>query len=132
MGFENVLVVDKNAHLPSFCAFTFKEDDPCAVAWIDFWAVEPCSNAETDYARGQKYAEEAISHVRTTRQPAFIECVLIFIGIKLRERNRCAGGLENGFADRIAEEFPGVMERVLMRVLAWRPGRSRPAGFAVN
>jgi hypothetical protein len=35
---ENVLVVDKRAHLPSFCAFTFKEDDPCAAAWIDFWA----------------------------------------------------------------------------------------------
>jgi hypothetical protein len=34
---ENILVVDKSAHLPSFCAFSFKEDDPCAVAWIDFW-----------------------------------------------------------------------------------------------
>jgi hypothetical protein len=129
---EDVLVVDKSAHLPSFCAFIFKEDDPCAVAWIDFWAVEPCSNAETDYARGQKYAEEAISLVRATRQPAFIECVLIFIGIKLRERNQCAGELEDGFADRIVEEFPGVMERVLMRVRAWRPRRPRPASFPVH
>jgi hypothetical protein len=132
MGFENVLVMDKNAPFPSFCAFTFREDDPRAVAWIDFWAVEPCSNAETDYARGQKYAEEAIWHVRTTRQPTFFECVLIFIGIKLRERNQCAGGLENGFADRIAEEFPGAMERVATRILAWRPRRPRPAGFPVH
>jgi hypothetical protein len=77
MGFANILVVDNSAHFPSFCAFTFREDDPSAVAWIDFWAVEPCSNAEADYARGQKYAEEAIWHVRTTRQPAFVECVLM-------------------------------------------------------
>jgi hypothetical protein len=73
MSFENVLIVNKSVHLRPFCAF--KEDDPRVVAWIDFWAVEPCSNAETDYARGLKYAEEAISHVHTTRQPAFIECV---------------------------------------------------------
>jgi hypothetical protein len=132
MSFENVLVVDKSAHLPSFCAVTFKEGDPCAVAWIDFWAVESGNNTETDYARGEKYAQEAISHVRTTRQPAFIECVLIFIVIKLRERNQCAGGLENGFADRIAQEFPGVMERVLMRVLACRPRRPRPPAFPVH
>jgi hypothetical protein len=132
MGFENVLVVDKSAHFPSFCVFTFREDDPRAVAWIDFWAVEPCSDAEADYARGQKYAEEAIWHVRTTGQPAFIECVLIFIGIKLRERNQCAGGLEKGFADRITEVFPGVMERVLMRLLGRRPGRLGSAGFPVH
>jgi hypothetical protein len=132
MSFENVLIVNKSVHLPSFCAFTFKEDDPRVVAWIDFWAVEPCSNAETDYARGLKYAEEAISHVHTTRQPAFIECVLIFIGIKLRERNQLAGGLENGFADRISEEFPGVTERVLRHLLAWRPRRPRPADFSVH
>jgi hypothetical protein len=132
MGFANVLVVDKSAHFPSFCSFTFREDDPSAVAWIDFWAVEPCSNAEADYARGQKYAEEAIWHVRTTRQPAFVECVLIFIGIKLRERNQCAGGLEQGFADRIAEEFPGAMERVLVRLLGRRPRRPRSAGFPVH
>lgn len=131
MDFENVLIVDTRVHFPSFCAFTFRQDDPCALAWIDFWAVEPCSNADTDYARGQKYAEEAIWHVRTTKQPAFIECVLIFIGIKLRQRNQCAGGLEKGFADGIAEEFPGVMERVLMRLIGWRPTRPRPAGFAV-
>src|SRR5215469_2378805 len=74
MCFENVLVVDETAHFPSFCAFAFREDDPSAVAWIDFWAVEPCSNAEADYTRGQKYADEAIWHVRTTGQPAFIEC----------------------------------------------------------
>ncbi len=132
MGLENVLVVDNVAHFPSFCAFAFREDDPRAVAWIDFWAVEPCSDAEADYARGQKYGDEAIWHVRTTGQPAFIECVLIFIGIKLRERNQCAGGLEKGFADRIAEEFPGVVERVLMRLLGWRPRRPRPAGFPIH
>ena len=123
MSCGNVLIVDKISHFPSFCAFTFREDDPCAVAWIDFWAVEPCSNVEADYARGQKYADEAIWHVRTTGQPAFIECVLIFMGIKLRERNRCAGGLEQGFADGIAEDFPGVLDAALLRLLRHRQRR---------
>jgi hypothetical protein len=116
MGSENVLVVDKITHFPSFCAFVFREDDPRAVAWIDFWAVEPCSDADGDYARGRKYADEAIWHVRRCGQPAFIECVLMFMGIKLRERNRCAGRLEQGFTDRIAEDFPRVMDVVLMRL----------------
>jgi hypothetical protein len=126
MGSKNVLVVDKTTQFPSFCAFTFREDDPRAVAWIDFWAVDPCSNADADYARGQKYADEAIWHVRTTGQPAFIECVLIFMGIKLRERNRRAGRLEQGFTDRIAEDFPEVMDVVLMRLVHYRQSKSRP------
>jgi hypothetical protein len=126
MGSENVLVVDKITHLPSFCAFAFKEDDPRGPAWIDFWAVEPCGNADADYARGQKYADEAIWHVRRTGQRALIECVLIFMGIKLGERNRGAGELEQGFTDRIAEDFPRVMDVVRMRVLHYRQGKSRP------
>ena len=125
MDSENVFVVDKITHFPSFCAFALREDDPRAVAWIDFWAVEPCSDAEADYARGQKYADEALWHVRTTGQRAFIECVLIFIAIKLRERNRCASGLEQGFTDRIADDFPGVIDIVLMRLLQYRQSKSR-------
>jgi hypothetical protein len=127
MSCENVLIVDKITPFPSFCAFTFREDDPRAVAGIDFWAVEPCSNADADYARGQKYGDEAIWHVRKTGQPDFIECVLIFMGIKLRERNRCASGLEQGFTDRITEDFPGVMDAVLLRLLRHRQRKSRPA-----
>jgi hypothetical protein len=50
---------------------------------------------------------------------------LVFIGIKLRERNQCAGALENGFADRIAEDLPGVMDVVLMRLLHYRESKSR-------
>ena len=129
MGSENVLVVDKITHFPSFCAFAFREDDPRALAWVDFWAVEPCSNADADYVRGQKYADEAIWHVRSTGQPAFIECVLIFMGIKLRERNRCAGGLEQGFTDRITEDFPGVMDAVLLRLLRHRQRKPRPGAL---
>jgi len=126
MDSKNVLVVDKITQFPSFCAFTFSEDDPRAVAWIDFWAVEPCSNADADYTRGQKYADEAIWHVRRTGQPALIECILIFMGIKLRERNRGAGGLEHGFTDGIAEDFPRAIDVVLMRLLHYRQNKSRP------
>ena len=118
MGSKNIFVADKITHFPSFCAFALREDDPRAVDWIDFWAVEPCSNAEADYARG-------LWHVRTTGQRAFIKCVLIFIAIKLRERNRCASGLEQGFTDRIADDFPGVIDIVLMRLLQYRQSKSR-------
>jgi hypothetical protein len=115
----DVLVVNRTGDLPTFCALAYQDDDPSIVTWIDFWAVEPCSSVEADYVRGQRYADEAIWHVRATGQPVFVECVLIFIGIKLR--NRRAGGLEQGFIDRIAEHFPGAMDNVLTRLLQYHP-----------
>ena len=132
MTSENALVVDKTTHFPSFCAFAFKDDNPRVVTWIDFWAVEPGNNAEADYARGQKYAEEAIWHVRATGQPVFIECVLIFMGIKLRERNRFAGRLEQGFTDRITRDFPTVIDTVLMRLVRHHPRKLNPVSFAIH
>jgi hypothetical protein len=85
------------------------------VTWIDFWAVKPCGNAAADYARGRRYADEAIWHVRTTGQPVFIECVLVFMGMKLRDRE--AGKLEQGFVDRIVSDFPDAMNEVTNRLL---------------
>ena len=116
-----VLVVDRTGDLPTFCALAHQHENPSVVTWIDFWAVEPCSSVEADYVRGQRYADEAIWHVRATGQPVFIECVLMFIGIKLREKERCAGGLEQGFIDRIAGHFPGTMDNVLMRIFRRHP-----------
>src|SRR3984893_14721605 len=117
----DVLVVNRTGDLPTFCALAYQDKNPSVVTWIDFWAVEPCSSVEPDYARGQSYADEAIWHVRATGQPAFIECVLIFMGIKLREKERCAGGLEQGFLDRIANDFPGAMDKVFMRLFRRYP-----------
>ena len=132
MASENILIVNEITHFPSFCAFAFEDDNPSVVTWIDFWAVEPCSCARADYARGQRYADEAIRHVRATGQPVFIECVLIFMGIKLRERKRCAGGLEQGFTDRIANDFPGAMDRVLMRLFRRHPRKLSPVHWAMQ
>ena len=112
----NVLVIDRTGDLPTFCALAYQDNDPSVVSWIDFWAVEPCSNVEGDYVRGQRYADEAIRHVRITGQPVFVECVLMFIGIKLRETDRRAGALEHGFVDRIADHFPRAMDNVLVRL----------------
>jgi hypothetical protein len=111
------LVIDRLDDLPTFCAFTCQDDNPSIVTWIDFWAVEPCGSREADYLRGQRYADEAIWHVRTTGQCVFIECVLMFIAIKLRESDRPAGGLEHGFVDRIVRHFPGAIDNVLARSL---------------
>ena len=120
-GTADMLVIDRLEDLPTFCAFTYQDGNPPVVTWIDFWAVEPCSSVEADYMRGQRYADEAIWHVRATGQPVFIECVLMFIGIKLREKERCAGSLEQGFIDRIAGHFPGAMDNVLMRIFRRHP-----------
>jgi hypothetical protein len=119
-------------HFPPFCVFVFEEDSPSVITWIDFWALEPCRNAEAGYARGQRYADEAIWHVRATGQPVFIECVLIFIGIKLRERDRCAGGLEQGFIDRIANDFPGAVDNVLARLFRRHPKKMKPVRRAIQ
>jgi hypothetical protein len=113
----DVLVIDRVGDLPTFCAFAYQGENRSVVTWIDFWAVEPCGSGEADYLRGQHYADEAIGHVRATGQRVFIECVLMFIAIKLRETDRCAGGLEHGFVDRIAGHFPGAIDNVLTRSL---------------
>jgi hypothetical protein len=113
----DMFVIDRLDDLPTFCAVACPDGNPSVVTWIDFWAVEPCGSGETDYLRGQRYAEEAIGHVRATGQPAFIECVLVFIAIKLRQRDRRAGGLEYGFVDRIAGHFPDAIDNVLVRSL---------------
>jgi len=112
-------VVDNTKKFPTFCSVAFHDDNRAAVSWIDFWAVKPCGNAAADYARGRRYADEAIWHVRTTGQPGFIECVLLFMGMKLRDRD--AGELEQGFVDRIVNDFPNALDEVVTRILRRRP-----------
>jgi hypothetical protein len=111
----DVFVIDSPDRLPTFCAFVCQDNNPSVVAWIDFWAVEPCDSG--DYLRGQRYADEAIWHVQATGQRVFIECVLIYMAIKLREDDRHACGLEHGFIDRIAGFFPGAVDNALARTL---------------
>jgi hypothetical protein len=112
-------IVDHAEKFPTFCAVAFRNDGRSVVPWIDFWAVIPCGNAAADYARGRRYADEAIWYVRTTGQPVFIECVLVFMGMKLRDRK--AGELELGFVDRIVSHYPNAMDDVIIRLLRRRP-----------
>jgi hypothetical protein len=107
-------IVDHAGRFPTFCAVAFRNESRAAMTWIDFWAVNPCGDPVADYARGQRYADEAIWHVHATGQPVFIECVLIFMSMKLRHRD--AGELERGFVDRIANEFPHAMDEVIFRL----------------
>jgi hypothetical protein len=97
---------------------SFRGGGHAMVPWVDFWAVSPCGDPAADYARGQRYADEAIGHVRATGQPVFIECVLVFMGMKLRHRD--AGELELGFVDRIARNFPDAMDGVMHRLTQYR------------
>jgi hypothetical protein len=117
----DVLVIDRVDDLPTFCAFARQDSDPSVIVWIDFWAVRPCDSGDADYARGQRYGDEAIWHVRATGQRVFIECVLIYMAIKLREDDRRACGLEQGFIDRIVGHFPAALDNVLVRALRHRP-----------
>jgi hypothetical protein len=107
-------IVDHAGRFPTFCAVAFRNENRAAVTWIDFWAVKPCGDPAHDYTRGQSYADEAIWHARATGQPVFIECVLMFMSMKLRHRD--AGELEQGFVDRIANAFPHAMDDVIIRL----------------
>jgi hypothetical protein len=113
-----VFTIDNAGSIPTFCAVAFHGGGDAAVSWVDFWAVDPCGDPAADYARGQRYAVEAIRHVRSTGQPAFIECVLVFMSMKLRHRD--AGELELGFVDRIARDFPHAMDEVMIRLSRFR------------
>jgi hypothetical protein len=113
--------IDRGETFPTFCAVSFRGVDHTAAPWVDFWAVSPSGDPATDYARGRRYADEAIGHVRTTGQPAFIECVLVFMSMKLRHRD--AGELEMGFVDRIAADFPHAMDGVMRRLSRYRMKR---------
>ncbi len=106
--------VDHAGRFPTFCSVGFRNNDRKVVTWIDFWAVKPCGDPAADYTRGRRYADEAIKHARTTDQPAFIECVLVFMSMKLRHRDACE--LEQGFVDRIAIDFPHAMDAVIIRL----------------
>jgi len=105
-------IVDHAGRFPTFCAVAFRNERQAA--WIDFWAVKPSDDPDADYARGQHYADEAIRHVQRTGQPVFIECVLVFMSMKLRHRE--AGELERGFIDRIVSDFPHAMDDVIVRL----------------
>jgi hypothetical protein len=109
--------IDQGGTFPTFCTVSFHGSD-AAAPWVDFWAVSPCGDPAADYARGRRYADEAIGHVHATGQPVFIECVLVFMSLKLRHRE--AGELELGFVDRIAHDFPGAMDGVLQRLSRYR------------
>jgi hypothetical protein len=102
---------------PTFCAAEFSSDDTIT-PWIDFWAVTPCGDPEADYAQGQRYADEAIGHVRTTGQPTFIDCVLIFMSMKLRHRE--PGEMELGFINGISGDFPDAVDDVMARLSRFR------------
>ena len=107
-------IVDHAGRFPTFCAVAFRNENRAAVTWIDFWAVKPSGDAAADYTRGQRYADEAIWHARATGQPVFIECVLMFMSMKLRHRD--AGELEQGFVDRIVNAFPHAVDEVIIRL----------------
>jgi hypothetical protein len=103
-------IVDNAGRFPTFCAVAFRNERQAE--WVDFWAVKPCSDAAVDYAR--RYADEAIRHVRTTGQPALIECVLLFMSMTLRHRE--AGESERGFIDHILNDFPRALDDVITRL----------------
>jgi len=113
--------IEKLASLPTFCAPILKDGDPSVAVWIDFWAVEPCGNTDADYERGQFYGEEAIWYAHDHNQPAFIECVMIFMGKKLDDRHRCQSPLESGFFDRVVKDYPDVLDKISMRIAQHRP-----------
>jgi hypothetical protein len=110
--------IDQGGTFPTFCAVSFGASGHAAAPWVDFWAVIPCGDPAADYARGRSYADEAIGHVHATGQPVFIECVLVFMSLKLRHRD--AGELELGFVDRIVRDFPSAMDGVLHRLSRYR------------
>lgn len=113
---------EKLAGLPSFCRPVLDVDNPSLMKWIDFWAVEASGDNDIDRARGESYADEAITYARCIGQPGFVDCVVVSVALLLLNASSL-NPLPNGFIDRIIEAEPDCVARI--RALPAAPEVSR-------
>jgi hypothetical protein len=101
-----MLPISDFASCPPFVKVIACADNPELVNSIDidFWAVEPFGDPDTDRAVGEIYAELAVMYARTVKKPDFITVVLAFIHGKARDGLLPAGSeaIADGFYARIA------------------------------
>jgi hypothetical protein len=109
------------AVFPTFCAPILKDDDPAMATGINFWAVQPTGDAEADLFLGDLYGQEAVWFIREHTAPAFLNCVLNWMGAGLLDDGRCVGSLERGFLERVQADCPGAIDRVLMEYYRQHP-----------
>jgi hypothetical protein len=62
MSSGRTFLIDRGGNFPTFCAVSFHGADHAVEPWVDFWAVSPGGDPTADYARGQRYAAEAVGH----------------------------------------------------------------------
>jgi hypothetical protein len=113
--------VEGLSHFPTFCTPVLKDDDPALAIAINFWAVNPTGDAEADLFLGDLYGQETVAFIRAHDEPAFLGCVLMWMGARLLDDERCVGPLERGFLDRVRTDCPEAVDRFLMTYFQYHP-----------
>ena len=106
-------------NLPSCCSLVAVEGKP-GLSGIVFWTALPSGDDSADYERGDRYATEVMRYATETRQPLFVDCVIMSMTMVLYERRGTVepGQLERSFLDRIRRDYPAAIARLARRVAA--------------
>jgi hypothetical protein len=117
--------------IPTFCELILKEDDPTMAVGIDFWPAtlndlllgEPClpGDERIDYDLGDLFGQEAVWFIRHRHGPALLAAILMWMGYRLHNEQRCPGLLEHGFLDRIKSDCPDGVDWVVMEHFRHHP-----------
>jgi hypothetical protein len=98
--------------LPSCCRLITDKDKPDAI-WIDFWAVTPSGDADSDYERGARLGDEAFQYACDLGQPAWLDCIVTWMNYALRSEGKELGPLEHGFLHCVLKKDPELADRLL-------------------
>jgi hypothetical protein len=99
--------------LPSFCREIVDIDRPSSVIGIDLWVVEAADDVARAKERGERCAEEAIEYARRIGQPAFVDCVILYMAQSLHGRGELLGPMEKAFIARALQDDPHCIDRII-------------------
>jgi hypothetical protein len=84
---------------------------------------EPClpGDERIDYDLGDLFGQEAVWFIRHRHGPALLAAILMWMGYRLHNEQRCPGLLEHGFLDRIKSDCPDGVDWVVMEHFRHHP-----------
>jgi hypothetical protein len=114
------------ADLPTFCVPILKDGDPT----IDLWPAtlnalrpaEPCLPGDhMGYDLSALFGQETVWFIRNSQGRSLLAAVLMWMGFRVHNEQRCPGPLERGFLSRIESDCPDAVDWVVMDYFRQHP-----------